>query len=53
MKQSKPSPLSWHELQLAVMSVVEQLVPLLSLFKSFTDLHQELIPVSQLAIHSW
>jgi hypothetical protein len=51
VKETKPCPLAQHELQLALMAVVEHLVVMLCLFDSFADLHQKLIAVTKLRIH--
>jgi hypothetical protein len=45
VQEAKPDPLPWCELQFSVCVIILILVLMLSLFKAFSDLEQELIPV--------
>jgi hypothetical protein len=53
MEKVQPDPLIHRELSLPMFAIIEGFVPLLSLFKAFTDLHQELITVCQLLLCHW
>jgi hypothetical protein len=52
VQEAKPDPIPPHELELYVLAIVLILVLMLSLFKAFSYLEQELIPVQQLMVHS-
>jgi hypothetical protein len=48
VQEAKPDPIPPHELELYVLAIVL----MLSLFKAFSYLEQELIPVQQLMVHN-
>jgi hypothetical protein len=50
MYETKPHPISLTEFQLHVLVIILQLVVVLSMFKSFPRVQQQLVPVYKLLV---